>query len=66
MYPHYETDPKVIVRQLSKFLEDLRKKKAALDLIGNDGREPFAFVLISRRGGIQCRVKAFSATDMNV
>ncbi|MGJ8596041.1 AAA family ATPase [Sulfitobacter sp.] len=36
--PHYETDPKVIVKQLSKFLEDFRKKKVALDLIGDDER----------------------------
>ncbi|MEQ6205027.1 hypothetical protein ABMC88_18485, partial [Sulfitobacter sp. HNIBRBA2951] len=36
--PHYETDPKVIVKQLSKFLKDLRKKKVAIDLIGDDER----------------------------
>lgn len=36
--PHYEIDPKVIIRQLSKFLEDFRKKKVAIDLIGDDER----------------------------
>lgn len=36
--PHYETDPKVIVKQLGKFLEDFRKKKVAIDLIGDDER----------------------------
>ncbi|MGB5864718.1 MAG: hypothetical protein WBG95_10495 [Sulfitobacter sp.] len=35
---NYETDPKVIVKQLSKFLEDFRKKKVAIDLIGEDER----------------------------
>ena len=36
--PHYETDPKVIVEQLTTFLKDFRKKKLAVDLIGNDER----------------------------
>lgn len=34
--PHFETDPKVIVEQLTTFLKDFRKKKLAMDLIGND------------------------------
>ena len=36
--PLYETDPKVIVEQLTTFLKDFRKKKLAVDLIGNDER----------------------------
>lgn len=36
--PHYETDPKVIVEQLTEFLKRFRKYKLAVDLIGNDDR----------------------------
>tara|TARA_R110002126_G_scaffold289977_2_gene446038 strand:- start:422 stop:934 length:513 start_codon:yes stop_codon:yes gene_type:complete len=36
--PHYETDPKVIVEQLTTFLLKIRKDKVASDLIGNDER----------------------------
>ncbi len=36
--PRYETDPKVIVEHLSTFLKDLRKKRVATDLIGDDER----------------------------
>jgi len=35
---HYETDPKVIVEQLTTFLLKIRKDKVASDLIGNDER----------------------------
>lgn len=36
--PLFETDPKVIVEQLTTFLKDFRKKKLAADLIGDDER----------------------------
>jgi len=36
--PHYETDPKVIVEQLTDFLKTFRKNKLAADLIGEDER----------------------------
>lgn len=36
--PHYETDPKVIVEQLTEFLKKMRKDKVATDLIGDDER----------------------------
>lgn len=34
--PFYETDPKVIAEYLSIFLKDLRRKRVATDLIGDD------------------------------
>ncbi|SMX36721.1 hypothetical protein [Octadecabacter ascidiaceicola] len=36
--PHYETDPKIIVEQLTDFLKTFRKNKLAADLIGDDER----------------------------
>lgn len=36
--PHYETDPKVIVEQLTDFLKTFLKNKLAADLIGEDER----------------------------
>ncbi len=36
--PLYETDPNVIVEQLTTFLKDFRKKKLATDLLGDDER----------------------------
>jgi len=34
--PRYETDPKVIVEHLTKFLTKVRNDKVAADLIGYD------------------------------
>ena len=36
--PTYETDPKIIAEQLQKVLKEIRKKKLARDLIGEDAR----------------------------
>ncbi len=36
--PDYETDPNIIAEHLQKVLKEIRKKKLALDLIGEDER----------------------------